>query len=148
MIVYTTGFTQKTAEFFFEQLKGKNIDLLIDIRLNNKSQLAGFTKEKDLKYFLKELAKISYAHDTTFAPTEELLKDYQKKRISWEEYKDIFNDLMRKRDIEKHFIEKYSQRKGNICLMCSELSSENCHRKLVADYLTESLGGEIQVVHL
>ena len=90
MKLYTIGFTQKSAREFFNKIKNNNIDLLIDIRLNNISQLAGFAKGKDLEYFLKEICNCEYAHDDVFAPTKELLDNYRANKVSWKEYENVF----------------------------------------------------------
>ena len=77
MKIYTMGFTQKSAETFFERIKENKIELLIDIRLNNQSQLAGFAKGRDLKYFLDKLCQCGYAHELRFAPEKKLLDEYK-----------------------------------------------------------------------
>ena len=106
----------------------------MNIRLNNTSQLAGFSKFPDIKYFLKELCSIDYISDVKFAPTDQILKDYKAKRISWDEYVIQFNELMKLRKITEY---------DNICLLCSEEKPINCHRSLVAKYFSEVLGGNI-----
>ena len=97
MKIYTIGFTKKTAQEFFETLHNNNINELIDIRLNNKSQLAGFAKGRDLQYFLNELSGIRYYHEETFAPTKELLGDWKNGKITWSTYEEIYNKLMERR---------------------------------------------------
>lgn len=148
MNIYTIGFTQKTAEQFFGRLKRNNITTLIDIRLNNKSQLAGFTKGVDLKYFLKEICNIEYVHDTYLAPTEEILQDYKKKKISWKEYEIIFEELMKRREIDKYFLEKYLISNSRLCLLCSECMPDNCHRRLIAEYVAKKSLKNISIIHL
>lgn len=142
MKLYTIGFTQKTAEEFFESLNAKDISLLIDIRLNNKSQLAGFAKGRDLKYFLKKLGNIDYAHEIDFAPTKELLDDWKKKRISWEEYENIYNQLLIDRSAEnifkEHYLDSQNVLSHNICFLCSENTPDYCHRRLLANYLKKT----------
>lgn len=136
MELYTIGFTQKTAETFFGLLKENGIESLIDIRLNNKSQLAGFAKGKDLRFFLKELCDIQYYYAPEFAPTTELLNDWKKERISWEEYEKIYEKLMVKRKAEILFTDRYlGTAKEKMCFLCSESTPENCHRRLLANYL-------------
>ena len=102
-ILYTIGFTKKSAKEFFESLKCHSIDILIDTRINNVSQLAGFTKSDDLKYFLKTIGDINYVHRPDFAPTKELLKDWRDKKISWEEYEEQYFLLQERRDTYKIF---------------------------------------------
>ena len=101
MRIYTIGFTQKKAETFFGYLKKSKVKTLIDVRLNNVSQLAGFAKKDDLKFFLKELCGSEYVHMPELAPTKEILNPYKKGDISWEMYEDRFLNLMAKRNIER-----------------------------------------------
>lgn len=48
MEIYSIGFTQKSAAQFFGTLKTAGIRRLMDVRLNNSSQLSGFAKNTDL----------------------------------------------------------------------------------------------------
>ncbi len=134
--IYTIGFTQKTAETFFNLLKSYKIELLLDIRLNNTSQLASFTKFPDIKYFLKELCGIEYIHDTNFSPLATTLKHFKNKDIDWQQYKEEFYITMDKRNIDEYIKEQYNINK-NIILLCSEVKSIYCHRSLVAKYFKE-----------
>ncbi len=106
MVLYTIGFTQKSAQQFFELIKSNNIDILVDIRLNNKSQLAGFTKGDDLRYFLDEICNCKYQHCIEYAPTKDILDNYKKKVISWDEYVTQYIPLMQKRNAVRKFAEK------------------------------------------
>ena len=142
--LYTIGFTKKNAEIFFNLLKENKIERLIDVRLNNVSQLAGFAKKNDLKYFLKELCHVDYIHMPEFAPSEEILKDYKKGKINWPIYIEKFEILMRQRKIENMI--KYDSL-NDACLLCSEHTAENCHRRLVAEYLRNKFG-DIEIIHL
>lgn len=128
---FTIGFTQKTAEDFFTSLKNNNIEIILDIRLNNTSQLAAFSKYPDIKYFLREICNIEYIHDVLFSPDENTLKRYKSKEICWELYAKEFEETMIKRNINDHITKNYSLNK-NICLLCSEPKPEHCHRSLVA----------------
>lgn len=128
--IYTIGFTKKNAEKFFETLKENNIKLLLDIRLNNISQLAGYTKKDDLKYFLKEICNIKYLHLPELSPTKEILDDYKKNKISWDEYEEKFLNLYYIRPIDK-LLKNTSL--DHACLLCSEATPEKCHRRLVAE---------------
>ncbi len=139
MEVFTMGFTKKDAKCFFNLICKNKIELLIDIRLNNSSQLAGFTKGSDLEFFLKELCDCAYSHEEFYAPTKDILRDYQKKVISWDEYVEKFSDLLLKREIERSFSNKYLAY-SRVLLLCSEPTPEKCHRRLVAEYLNEKLG--------
>lgn len=135
MKIYTIGFTKKTAQKFFELLKRSNIDTVVDVRLNNTSQLAAFAKFPDIEYFLREICNTKYIHDSEFAPTEELLKDYKKNVLSWGLYEEVFADIMNSRKIEDYIANQYkSLENKNICLLCSEDVAEKCHRRLVAQY--------------
>lgn len=146
MIIYTIGFTKKSAEQFFEIIKSNKIQLLIDVRLNNKSQLAGFSKGNDLQYFLKEICNTQYIHCIEFAPTQELLSAYQKKKISWVQYVEQFNmDLELRGDYLK-FPERFNQY-DRVCLLCSEPTAEQCHRRLVAEKIKDEFR-DLSVIHL
>ncbi len=143
--LFTIGFTQKTAERFFETLIKADVRCVIDTRLNNVSQLAGFAKQKDLKYFLSKLGGIDYVHLLDLAPTKDILDDYKKKRISWEDYESKFNSLITGRQIEKKVSPKLLH--GG-CLLCSEAKPHQCHRRLVAEYLQRKLDTVIKIHHL
>lgn len=146
MEIYTIGFTRTTAEHFFGRLKSSRIERLLDVRLNNKSQLAGFAKRDDLAYFLRELVGAEYEHASLLAPTQEILDGYKKKgAISWVDYEDRFLALMRERRIEVELDPCNFERRT--VLLCSEDTPQNCHRRLVAEYLAEHWKG-IEIVHL
>lgn len=136
MTVYTIGFTQKSAKTFFELLKENQIELLIDVRLNNKSQLAGFSKGTDLDYLLKEICNCQYVHCIEYAPTKEILDDYKKKKISWEQYVERFIPLMEKRNVPQTFIKRFAGYE-RVCLLCSEPTPEQCHRRLLAEMIKD-----------
>lgn len=134
MILFTIGFTQKSAEQFFELIKKERVELLIDIRLNNRSQLAGFTKGPDLQYFLQKICQCNYIHCEEYAPTKELLEQYKRGKIGWEEYVNIFMPLMKQRSAPQTFFKRFSKY-NRICLLCSEPTPEKCHRRLLAEML-------------
>ena len=145
MEVFTIGFTRRSAADFFETLKRASIRRLIDIRLNNTSQLAGFTKQDDLPYFLKEICGIEYVHEPLLAPTQEILDAYKKAKGSWQEYEDRFMPLMAERTIEEKLNRDLFA--GPSVLLCSEPTAENCHRRLVLEYLADKWG-DVEAVHL
>lgn len=136
------GFTKKTAEEFFTKINAHNIDMLVDVRFNNRSQLAGFTKGPDLRYFLENLCGCSYNQEISFAPTKEILDDYKKNKISWEEYELLYNDLIEKRRVERIYERKYASY-NNILFLCSEPTPECCHRRLLAEYIANKENQEI-----
>ena len=144
--LYTIGFTKKNAKKFFGLLKNVGIKKLIDIRINNSSQLAGFAKGADLEFFMKEICNAEYVHITDRAPTKELLKDYQDKVIDWTGYTIIFNKLMQSRRIaERYRVEDLDQ----CCFLCTEDTPEKCHRRLVAEYIkNHNPDKEIRIIHL
>lgn len=142
--IYTIGFAKKSAREFFSILENAGVKKLIDIRLNNVSQLAGFTKRDDLKYFLDTITNINYLHEPDFAPTKDILKAYRDKEINWNEYEEKFLKLISERQIEKIFLPKDLH---NSCLLCSEVTSDNCHRRLVVEYLG-SKWGNLNIKHL
>ena len=144
MNVFSIGFTQKKASEFFELLRKEEIKNLVDVRLNNVSQLAGFSKRDDLQFFLRELCQIDYIHLPDLAPTKDILNAYKKGNMEWSEYEEKFLNLMVKRNIER--IDKSVIEDG--CLLCSEHKPHNCHRRLVIDYLNDSWGSNFDVKHL
>ncbi|WP_129146644.1 DUF488 family protein [Aeromonas caviae] len=144
MKIFSIGFTEKTAEKFFGLIKSQPIKTLVDVRLNNVSQLAGFAKKNDLKYFLKEICNVDYIHSPDLAPTKEMLDPYKKGNISWEAYEDKFLNLMAKRNIER--IDRALIEDG--CLLCSEHKPHHCHRRLVIEYLNKHWETDFEVKHL
>ena len=106
--IYTIGFTKKSAKKFFGLLKENQIELLLDVRLNNTSQLAGFSKYPDIEFFLNEICQISYISDTHFAPEEWLLKEYKSKKIDWNQYVKFFDKIMDERDITNYIKHNYT----------------------------------------
>ena len=133
MEVYSIGFTKKTAEQFFDILKSAGIRRLLDVRLNNVSQLAGFSKRRDLQYFLREICGADYRHEPFLAPTKEMLEGYKKRKGSWKEYERRFLALMADRQIESRL--KASDFAMPTVLLCSEPEPDHCHRRLVLEYL-------------
>ncbi len=144
MKIFTIGFTKKSAETFFTRLKNAGVRRLIDVRLNNVSQLAGFTKKDDLRYFTKAICNIDYVHLPELAPTAEILDPYKKaKNGDWQTYERQFLELMRARRIEttpREILE------GG-CLLCSEEKPHHCHRRLVAEYLREHWR-DVEIEHI
>lgn len=132
MKVSTIGFTEKKAERFFSLVKLSGSRRLLDVRLNNVSQLSGFAKKDDLKYFLSEICNVDYFHLSELAPTKLILQPYQKKEISWDQYADKFLNLMAQRNIERTISKELLQ---DSCLLCSEHLPHQCHRRLVVEYL-------------
>ena len=143
MNLYTIGFSKKSAEEFFKLLKSNNIMRLIDIRLNNKSQLAGFTNVKHLPYFLK-IHGIEYIYKPEFAPTQELLTEYKKKSISWPEYEVKYKEILVNRNILKNLNWSIFD---DAVLLCSEQKADKCHRRLLAEYLAKN-NNQIKIKHL
>jgi uncharacterized protein (DUF488 family) len=143
--IYTIGFTKKNAESFFGFIKKSNVKTLIDVRLNNISQLAGFAKKDDLKFFLREICSVEYVHFPDLAPTKEILEPYQSKKINWDAYEDLFLNLMSKRNIER-LVSPELLDQG--CLLCSEHEPHQCHRRLVVEYLNKNSNLKLTVKHL
>ncbi len=142
--LYTIGFTKKTAQQFFETLVNNGVKRVIDIRLNNVSQLAGFAKRTDLEYFLQTISEIKYDHILDLAPTKNILNDYKKKQVNWKTYEQKFLHLISDRQIEKKVSREHLE---SSCLLCSEAKPHHCHRRLVAEYLSDKLGN-INILHL
>jgi uncharacterized protein (DUF488 family) len=145
MEIYTIGFTKKTAAKFFGSLRQAGIKRLIDVRLNNSSQLAGFTKREDLPFFLLEICKAQYLHEPLLAPTQDILDAYKKRKGSWSDYEQRFLALMKERKVEER-IDRKSFEIPTV-LLCSEATADHCHRRLVLEYL-QSKWGDLKIKHL
>jgi len=143
--VSTIGFTKSNAENFFERLVNAGVKKVVDVRLHNTSQLAGFAKADDLSYFLKRIGNIQYIHQPLLAPTDNILKAYKKDKGDWSVYQDRFLTLMAERKIEQRL--KPGMLEG-ACLLCSEATPHNCHRRLVCEYLNDKWGEPLKVTHL
>jgi uncharacterized protein (DUF488 family) len=143
--VYTIGFTKKTAAVFFGALRRAGIKRLVDVRLANTSQLAGFAKRDDLRFFLDAICGAEYAHEPLLAPSRELLRAYRGGECGWPEYERRFRALMAARKIEERLDPMVFA--GPTVLLCAEPSAERCHRRLVLEYLQASWGG-LRAVHL
>lgn len=141
--LYTIGFTKKNAEKFFSLLINNKVKRVIDIRLNNTSQLAGFAKADDLRYFLRAVAGIEYIYLPEFAPTEEIMNDYKDKKTERKDFVKSYTALISKRKVEKLDKNIFN----GACLLCSEHKPEECHRSLAADYLRKKWGN-IEITHL
>ena len=142
--LFTIGFTGKSARQFFDLLRNNGVDKVVDTRISNASQLAGFAKGPDLRFFLNEIGGIGYEHNLDFAPTKELLDRYRNKKISWEEYEVEYLNLVDMRKLgEKVDMESLHRH----CLLCSEHGPEKCHRRLLAEYLQHRYNG-VEIVHL
>lgn len=144
MRVFTIGFTKKPARRFFGLLRTSGARRVVDVRLNNVSQLAGFAKRDDLSYFLAEICGMDYVHVPALAPTKQLLDDYRKRGGDWSAYETLFVDLMRARRIERTVAQEAI---SDGCLLCSEDTPDHCHRRLVVEYLDRHWGG-LHVTHL
>lgn len=144
MKLYTIGFTKKNAKRFFGLLKGSGASTLIDTRLNNVSQLAGFTKRDDLEYFARELCGLDYRHELRLAPTAEFLSAYKKGGWPWSKYEEEYVGLIRGRRVED-VLEPAEL--DNSVLLCSEATPEHCHRRLAAEYLAKAWGS-VEIIHL
>ncbi len=145
MEIYTIGFTKKTAAQFFESLKRNGIKRLLDVRLNNVSQLAAFAKKDDLAYFLKVICNAEYIHEPSLAPDQRMLDEYKKEKGSWNTYEEKFIELLRQRQVEM----KLDRHLFDVpcVLLCSEATADHCHRRLVLEYLKERWG-DITIKHL
>jgi uncharacterized protein (DUF488 family) len=145
--IYTIGFTRRSAADFFGTLRDQDIRRLVDVRLHNVSQLAGFAKRDDLAYFLRELCGADYAPEPLLAPEAEMLDTYRSRQMSWEAYAQAFMSLMTRRQIESA-VNVESWRTVPTVLLCSEPTAERCHRRLIVEYLRTHGWPELQATHL
>lgn len=143
--VFTIGFTRSSAEHFFSRLVGAGVRKVIDVRVHNTSQLAGFAKSGDLAWFLRELGGIGYEHAPVLAPTGEMLKLHRAEKGSWDTYALQFRRLMAERKIERTC---RPETFDGACLLCSESTPHQCHRRLVCEYLNEKWNNVLTVRHL
>jgi len=144
MKLFTIGFTKKSAETFFTRLQSAGVQRLVDVRLNNVSQLAGFAKKNDLAWFTKTICKIDYVHVPSLAPTADILDAYKKRKGDWDLYERQFLALMQSRKIEETTPPELLD---GACLLCSEEKPHHCHRRLVAEYLRERWG-KVDIEHI
>jgi uncharacterized protein (DUF488 family) len=142
--LFTIGFTNKSAEKFFNLLRSSGVKRIVDTRINNVSQLAGFAKGADLKFFANEVGQMEYEHKVDFAPTKDMLSKYRDKKMSWEEYEVEYLNLL---DIRKISQKVDIDRMHENCLLCSEHGPEKCHRRLLAEYL-KKVRNDIEIIHL
>ena len=143
--LYTIGFTKKSAERFFTLLKDNGVKQLVDVRISNNSQLAGFAKGKDLEFFVKEICHIPYKHIVDFAPSKDLLDRWHKQEVSWEAYERIYIQLLQDRNILRNYGIKSL---NGSCFLCSEDTPEQCHRRLLAEYLKKHSTEQVKIIHL
>lgn len=143
--VTTIGFTQTNAKNFFSRLSSSGVKTLFDVRLNNTSQLSGFAKANDLEFFLEKIGGIRYKHQPMLAPSDDMLKAYKRDKGDWREYEQKFLALISNRRIEERFKPEMFE---NTCLLCSEATPHQCHRRLVCEYLNGKWGGRLKVKHL
>lgn len=142
--LFTIGFTKKPAERFFTLLRDAGARRIVDVRLNNVSQLAGFAKRDDLAYFARAICGIDYVHRPDLAPTQPMLEGYRSEGVHWTAYERQFVELLRERTIERTVPPELLD---GACLLCSEDSPHHCHRRLVAEYLRDAWGG-VEIAHL
>ena len=145
MDLYTIGFTHKSAQDFFGLLKGAGIRRVLDVRLSNTSQLAGFTKMQDLPYFLDALCGADYVHEPLLAPTRELMERYRKGKSSREEFRAGYLRLLAERRVAERLERKVLE--GPTALLCAETDAAQCHRSFAAEYLARRWP-DLKPVHL
>jgi uncharacterized protein (DUF488 family) len=143
--IFTIGFTQTTAEHFFGRLADAGVERLVDVRLRNDSQLAGFAKARDLPWFLAELVGAEYVHEPLLAPTAELMDSFKKEKGDWEDFAPDFRALLAERSVETA-LDRADFERASV-LLCSEPKPEHCHRRLVVDYLADHWP-DVTAVHL
>mgnify|MGYP002527098638 CR=1 FL=1 len=143
--LYTIGFTKKSAEQFFTLLKKNKVKKLVDVRISNSSQLAGFAKWRDLEFFTRELLHIPYEHILDFATPKELLDKWHSHDVTWTQYEAIYLAALKEHDIlRKYGIKQFD----SACFLCTEETPEQCHRRLLAEYMQHHSTEEVRIVHL
>jgi len=142
--IFTIGFGQKGAREFFGMLKASAVRKVIDVRLNNVSQLAGFTKKDDLAFFLETIVGIEYEHRTALAPTKEMLDAYRAGKTAWPDHEQRLRALFSERAVESILAPRDTD---GACFLCSEPEPDRCHRRVVAEYLRDRWG-TVEIRHL
>ena len=145
MNLYTIGFTSKTAREFFEALDGVDARYLLDIRLHNNSQLAGFTKKGNIEYFTERLTSLVHVEVPLLAPSEEMFKQYREDK-DWPLYEARYMGLMAERNVIEEIDRELFA--NGATLLCTEPTAEKCHRRLAAEYLQGQLFPSAAIVHL
>ena len=145
MTIFTIGFTKKSAKEFFTALRHSSARHVLDIRLHNTSQLAGFTKREDLRYFLRQIVNMEYHEFPILAPEDSLLSDYRKTG-DWAKFEQSYLELIRQRQVERHIDPALFE--DGVVLLCSEAEPNHCHRRLAAEYLARSMLVEAYIEHL
>lgn len=142
--LFTIGSGGKSARQFFSLLQNAGIRRVIDVRLFNSSQLAGYTKSNDLAYFVDAILHAEYQHSPVLAPTKDILNDYKNGLINWATYQQQYLALLERRQPQRQFnLQTLSQ----ACLLCAEPTADHCHRRLAAEYLQTHFH-ELTLVHL
>lgn len=146
--LFNIGFTQKTAKEFFGIIKAHKIDCLVDVRLNPNGQLSRFAFEKDLPFFLSELANgCQYRHRVDLAPTKELLKEVRDKSCPMSKDYKLFEIAYRKQIETQSHISNFVKEFGkyeNVVLLCSEPTNEKCHRRVLSNLLLKKFENDIK----
>ncbi|MFA7235889.1 MAG: DUF488 domain-containing protein [Phycisphaeraceae bacterium] len=142
--LFTIGFAGKSAERFFTILAEAKVRRVLDVRLYNSSQLAGYTKRGDLTYFLKTIIGADYSHPSGFAPTKDLLDGYHKGRVSWAEYEQQYHAILEHR---RPHLQLKPDMIDHGCMLCAEPTADQCHRRLAAEYL-QRIWPDLIVTHL
>jgi uncharacterized protein (DUF488 family) len=143
--VYTIGFRKKPLAKFIRLLREAGVEAVIDVRLRNTSQLAGYTKRDDLAFLLQEGFDVAYEHVPELAPTPEILDDYREDQ-DWQAYEARFDPLLVERQAEM-VAQDILSRYNRVCLLCSEPTADRCHRRLVAEYWADHVP-DLEIVHL
>ncbi|MFL9892324.1 DUF488 domain-containing protein [Paraburkholderia sp. RL17-381-BIF-C] len=143
--VTTIGFTGKTAQEFFDLLKNAEVRTVLDIRLSNTSQLAGFAKKQDLPFFLDRLCGAAYREMPELAPEPDLFKRYKAKELTWDDLAAAYVELIAKRRVENNLDVDLFR---SACLLCSEHLPHHCHRRLALEYLNSRWNSRLKVTHL
>ena len=144
MRIFTIGFTKKSAERFFTMLRRPGLVRVVDVRRNNVSQLAGFTKRDDLRFFLREICGVEYVHAPHLAPTQEIMDEYRKNGGDWSAFERMYLELIDSRRVDSL---PDAETLDGACLLCSEAGPERCHRRLAAEYY-RNRRGDVVIEHL
>ena len=142
--LFTIGYTKKSAEKFFGIITDKKVEIMADVRLYNSTQLAGFSKSSDLKYFLEKICGCDYIALKQLAPNPSLFENYKNGKTTWNEYEKIYNKFL---DTQANLDFFYAFKNKRICILCAESTPEHCHRRLIAQKISKTYDN-VKITHL
>lgn len=138
--IFTIGFSGKSPDTFMDVLNAVRVRAVWDIRQWRASTYVPFYSGENLTSTLGP----RYEYHPEFAPTSEILAGYKDGRIAWPDYERMYHELLVTRRPTAGLAPADIDR---ICLLCTEKSANQCHRRLAAEYIAEQFS-DTEIVHL